>query len=252
MQAVILCGGQGQRMRDIPGFTAKSLVEVGGRPLLWHLLSIYKAYGIREFVLCLGYGGSHIKEYFLDLKWKEGDFHLERGGKIRFCRPPEEWDIIFADTGAETMTGGRIKRIKSYIEADEFMLTYGDGLADIRLDDLLTFHRRQGKLATVTAVRHRSSYGILDVKDGLAAAFQEKPLLEGWINAGFYVLKRQVFDYIGGDGCIFEEEPLKRLVREQQLAVYQHRGYWQGVDTAKDVELLREGWLQGRRPWVVW
>ncbi len=252
MKAVILCGGKGLRMSGAANFTCKPLIEVGGMPILWHIMKIYKQYGIHEFILCLGYNGGHIKEYFLDLDWRSSDFQMREGGQIQFYNRPEEWNIIFADTGLETMTGGRIKRIQKYIDEDEFMLTYGDGVSDIPLHQLLEFHRQKGKIATVTGIKHRSSYGIIEVKNGIAISFQEKPLLEGWINAGFYVLNKKVFDYISGDGCIWEDEPLNKLVQESQLAVYQHQGFWQSVDTIKDVEIINELWNSNNRPWVKW
>ena len=252
MKAVILCGGKGLRMSDAANFTCKPLIEVGGMPILWHIMKIYKAYGIHEFILCLGYKGNLIKEFFLNLPWMSNDFHLHKDGEIHFKNRPEEWNIIFADTGLETMTGGRIKRIQKYIDEDEFMLTYGDGVANIPLDQLLTFHHQKGKIATVTAVKNRSSYGIMEVKDGFAASFQEKPLLDGWINAGFYVLSKKVFDYIDGDGCVWEKEPLKKLVQDHQLAAFQHEGFWQSVDTAKDVEIINGLWDSTSRPWIKW
>ena len=252
MKAVILCGGKGLRMRGAAGFTCKPLVEVGGMPVLWHVMKIYKEYGINEFILCLGHGGDQIKEYFLNLDWKSSDFHMHGDGGIHFFNPPEKWDIVFADTGLKTMTGGRIKGIQKYIEEEEFMLTYGDGVADIPLDQLLKHHRDKGKIATVTAVKNRSQYGIIEVKNGLAESFKEKPMLDGWINAGFYVFKRKIFDYLSHDSCVLEEGPLKALVRENQLAVYRHEGFWQAVDTAKDVELINKLWASRRRPWVRW
>ena len=252
MKAVILCGGKGLRMSGAAHFTCKPLIEVGCMPILWHIMKIYKKYGISEFILCLGHNGNHIKEYFLNLNWRSNDFHLNSNGEIHYYCKPEEWDIIFADTGLNTMTGGRIARIRKYIEEDEFMLTYGDGVSDIPLDQLLKFHRQKGKIATVTGIRHRSGYGILEVKNGVAASFQEKPLLDGWINGGFFVLNKKVFDYIKGDSCIWEDEPLKKLVQDNQLAVYEHQGFWQSVDTVKDVELINELWKSNNRPWVKW
>jgi glucose-1-phosphate cytidylyltransferase len=251
MKAVILCGGKGLRMIGADGLSCKPLVEIGGMPILWHIMKIFKVYGISEFILCLGHNGSHIKEYFLNLNWKNNDFHLNKR-EVHFYNQPEEWNIIFADTGPETMTGGRIGRIKKYIDEDEFMLTYGDGVSDIPLDQLLTFHRQKGKIATVTGIKRRSGYGIIDVKNEVATSFMEKPLLDGWINGGFFILNKKVFDYISGDSCVWENEPLKKLVEDNQLAVYQHQGFWQSMDTVKDVELLNELWNSNNRPWVKW
>ncbi len=251
MKAVILCGGKGLRMTGAARLSCKPLIEIGGMPILWHIMKIFKVYGINKFVLCLGHYGNNIKEYFLNLNWQNNSFHLTKG-EVHFYSRPEEWDIVFADTGLETMTGGRILQIEKFIEEDEFMLTYGDGVADIPLDRLLAFHRQKGKFATVTGVRHRSSYGVIEVENGSAASFREKPLLDGWINGGFYVLNKKVFDYINGDSCVWENEPLSKLVRDNQLAVYQHRGFWQPMDTAKDAELLNGLWHSNNMPWVKW
>lgn len=250
MKAVILCGGKGLRMggsANVP----KPLVQVGSMPVLWHIMKIYGFYGITDFILCLGHNGQAIKEYFLNLTWRTSDFELA-GGKIRYFRTPEQWNIIFADTGIDTMTGGRIKRIEQYIDEEEFLLTYGDGIADLQVDALVDYHRKMGKLATVTGIQRHSGYGIIEVRDGLAKSFQEKPLLDGWVNGGFFVLNRQVFNYIGGDQCVWEEEPLNQLVRDQELAVYSHKGFWQGLDTVKDVHDINTMWNNKCRPWVKW
>ena len=249
MQAVILCGGKGLRM-SAANLTCKPLVEVGGKAMLWHIMKIYKEFGTTQFILCLGHNGNAIKDYFLNLDWRSKDFHLA-DGTIKYFNPPEEWNVIFADTGLDTMTGGRIKKIQKYITGDEFMLTYGDGISDIPLDQLLKFHRQKGKIATVTGIRHRSGYGLMEIQDGIARDFREKPLLDGWINGGFFVLNRKVFDYIDGDDTIWEDRPLRALAHENQLAVYQHEGFWQSVDTVKDVHLINEIWHQSR-PWVKW
>lgn len=251
MKAVILCGGKGLRMSGGPGYTCKPLVEVGGMPILWHILKIYKAYGIHEFVLCLGHGAKAIKDFFLNYDWRNYDFHL-REDQLNYFHQPEHWDIIFADTGMDTMTGGRIKRIQKYIEEDDFMLTYGDGVSDIPLDRLLEYHHQKGRLATVTGIRQRTGYGVLKHQDGIVTSFIEKPQLEGWINGGFFVLSKKVFDYIDGDQTVWEEAPLRSLAAEDQLAVYQHEGFWQSVDTAKDVQMLNELWSANNRPWVKW
>lgn len=251
MKAVILCGGKGLRISGAAGSRSKPLIEIGGMPILWHIMKMYKVFGIHEFILCLGHYGDLIKEYFLNVNWRSNDFRLNNG-EVHFNSRPEEWDIVFADTGLDTMTGGRIGRIKSYIDEDEFMLTYGDGVADIPLDRLLRFHREKGRIATVTGIRQRTSYGIIRVENGLATSFAEKPLLDGWVNGGFFVLNKKVFDYINGDQCVWENEPLRRLAEENQLAVYQHNGFWQSMDTAKDVELLNGLWSQNIKPWVKW
>lgn len=251
MQAVILCGGKGMRMRDTADLTPKPLVEVGGMPLLWQIMKIFKAFAINDFILCLGYKGEAIKEFFLNLNWKNHDFQLTAQG-IRYFHQPEGWNITFADTGLNTQTGGRIKRIEKYIDEDIFLLTYCDGLADIPLDKLLEFHRKKGKIATVTGIRRPTGYGIMEEEQGVVTSFKEKPLLEGWVNGGFFVLNKKVFEYIPGDQCIWEEQPLKQLAAERQLAIYRHWGFWQSLDTPKDVELVNELWAGGARPWVRW
>lgn len=255
MKAVILCGGKGLRMSDGSGYTCKPLAMVGGRPILWHIMKIYKYYGIYEFILCLGYKGDAIKEYFINSDWKDTDFKLTTTNgvkKIQFLSKPEELSITFIDTGQDTMTGGRIKRIQKYIDDDEFMLTYGDGVADVDLEELLKLHYQKGRIATVTAVRNRSSYGVISVDDGIVSSFHEKPLMDGWINAGFFVLNKKVFDYIEGDDTVFEDEPLRNLVRDNQLAVYKHEGYWQSIDTQKDLQQINQQWEGGHRKWVKW
>lgn len=251
MQAVILCGGRGMRMRDAAYLTPKPLVEVGGMPILWQIMKLYKAYGINDFILCLGYKGEAIKEFFLSLNWKVQDFQLTAQG-IHYFQQPEAWNITFADTDLDTMTGGRIKRIEKYINEEVFMLTYCDGLADIPLDQLLAFHKKKGKIATVTGIKRPSGYGIMEAENGVVTSFREKPLLEGWVNGGFFVLKKDVFRYIRGDQCIWEEEPLRQLVEDRELAIYPHRGYWQSLDTPKDVDLVNKLWAANTRPWVRW
>lgn len=251
MQAVILCGGKGMRMRDAADLTPKPLVEVGDMPVVWQIMKIFQAFGINDFILCLGYKGEAIKEFFINLDWKKHDFQLTAQG-IRCFHQPEAWNITFADTGLGTQTGGRIKRIEKYIDEDIFMLTYCDGLSDIPLDKLLEAHEKMGKIATVTGIKRPSGYGIMEEEKGVVTSFREKPLLEGWVNGGFFVLNKKVFDYIHGDQCIWEEQPLKQLAAERQLAIYRHQGFWQSLDTPKDVELVNELWAGNIRPWVRW
>ncbi len=249
LKVVILCGGKGLRMSGDLKYACKPLADIGGRPMLWHIMNHYKQYGLDEFVLCLGHNGEAIKEYFINSDWRDNDFHLKKtknGAQIRMLSPPERWDIIFADTGRETMTGGRIKKIQKYIDEDEFMLTYGDGLSDIAIDELLAFHRQKGKIATVTGIRARSGYGIINVVEGVATKFEEKPVIDGWINGGFFVLNTKVFVYLeDSEQCVWEDEPMRRLVMDRELAVYRHDGFWQSVDTAKDVQLMNEMWSRG-------
>ncbi|WP_353893796.1 glucose-1-phosphate cytidylyltransferase [Proteinivorax hydrogeniformans] len=255
MKAVILCGGKGMRMGGEVSYTCKPLIKVGGMPILWHIMKIYKSYGINEFVLCLGHNGDAIKEYFLNLDWKTNDFQLKIGSnykEIKILKNREEWNITFADTGLDTMTGGRIKRIKKYISDDEFMLTYGDGVSDIPLDKLLNFHRQNRKIATVTGVKQKSGFGFLEAEGDVVKSFIEKPLLNGWVNGGFFVLNREVFDFIEGDKTVWEQQPLKKLVQENQLAMYQHDGFWHCMDTVKDVHSLNELWNKNDKAWVRW
>lgn len=234
MKAVILCGGKGLRMGGYQNTVCKPLVKIGGMPILWHIMKIYQHYGINEFVLCLGYNGDEIKNYFSLLK------------------EIQSLDITFVDTGAETLTGGRIKRIEQYIHEDNFLLTYGDGVGDIPIDKLISFHLEKGRIGTVTGVKRKSPFGLIEVKDGLATKFVEKPLLNGWINGGFFVLKKEVFKYIQGDSTVWEHEPLVNLVENGQLAVYEHQGFWQCVDTVKDVQTMNILWDKKQRPWVKW
>lgn len=256
MKAVILCGGKGLRMGYDSGITSKPLAKVGGMPILWHIMKFYKQFKVDEFVLCLGYKQEAIKDYFVNMDWRNNDFRLKTnksGMKITNLNSQESWNIIFADTGLETMTGGRIKRIQKYLDEDEFMLTYGDGVSDVNIDALYEFHKQKGKIATVTGIRPRSGYGVMDVEEGVVTKFEEKPIMDRWINAGFFVLNKGVFDYISDDEkCVWEDEPIKQLVLDRELAVYQHDGFWQPIDTVKDLELINEMWKNNKRPWVNW
>ncbi len=251
MQAVILCGGKGMRMSNAPDLTPKPLVKVGGMPLLMHIIKLFQTYAIQDFILCLGDKSEAIKEYFFNLDWKAHDFKLTEKG-VQYYHPPENWNIIFADTGKDTQTGGRIKRIEKYLTGDDFLLTYSDGLANISLPKLLTQHKKMKRLATVTGVKRPSAYGIMEENHGLVASFREKPQLDGWVNGGFFVLKKQVLKYLQGDQCIWEEQPLRQLAAEGQLALYRHQGFWQSLDSPKEVQIVNEMWARDDRPWVVW
>lgn len=255
MQAVILCGGKGTRLREETEYKPKPMVEIGGMPILWHIMKIYSRHGIRDFVLCLGYKGHMIKEYFRHFEWLANDFtlHLGRGkGRIEsHAHKPEDWNITFADTGAETGTGGRIKRAARYIRGPEFHLTYGDGVADVDLGKLHRFHVKAGRIGTVTGIHPSSKFGVLEQRNGLVSAFQEKPGLEGLINGGFFVFRRRFLDYLDEDGFL-EQKPLRTLAADGQLAVYEHNGFWHSMDTYKDVESLQQKWDAGDRPWAAW
>lgn len=256
MKVVILCGGQGTRLREETEYRPKPLVDVGGYPILWHIMKRYAHYGFKQFVLCLGYRGSMIKDYFLNYEAMNNDFTIALGCKSELQFHDEHgeknYQVTLAETGADSMTGGRVKRIRRYIDDDLFMLTYGDGLADIDFDALLAFHRSHGKLATVTTVRPPSRFGIIEIEgDGKVIRFAEKPQLSGWINAGFFIFHKSLFDYLGGDDCILERDPLERLASEGNLMAYRHEGFFFAMDTYREYKYLNELWASGKAPWKV-
>jgi glucose-1-phosphate cytidylyltransferase len=257
MKAVILCGGLGTRLREETQYRPKPMVDVGGRPILWHIMKIYAHHGIREFIVCLGYQGQSIKDYFLNYEARNSDFTicLGRLGAVAYHGDHGEQDyrVTLAETGAETMTGGRVKRVEKYVSDNTFMVTYGDGLADVDLQKLLAFHHSHGKLATLTTVRPISRFGVLDLTaDGSVAGFAEKPRSDAWINAGYFVFNRRVFDYLQGDDCVLEREPLERLAQEGQLMAYRHEGFFYAMDTYREYQALNEIWASGNAPWKVW
>lgn len=233
------------RMKEVTESVPKPLALIGGRPILWQIMKLYSRFDFCDFILPLGYMGEKIKEYFINCDWMQNDFILELSGKenkLFFLSKPEKWKITFVDTGSDTKTGGRIKRICRYIDGDTFFMTYGDGLCDVDIEKLLKYHREMGKIATLTGVEKKSQYGVLKVADGLATHFGEKTEIEGIINGGFFVLNKEVFDYLGDDQCVFEKDTLTRLASEGQLAVYEHKGFWQSVDTVKDLQHLNSNW----------
>jgi len=258
MKVVILCGGLGTRLREETEFRPKPLIEVGGRPILWHIMKLYAHHQHRHFVLCLGYRGNMIKEYFLNYEAMNNDFTICLGTQehTEYHGAHEEQDfrVTLADTGLESMTGSRIRRIERYIDEDTFMVTYGDGLADVDVADLVAFHRAHGKLATVTTVTPSSRFGILDIEEaGLVTRFAEKPIVDGWASAGFFVFNRGVFDYlVDGDQLVMEREPMERLTADGQLMAYRHRGFFLPVDTYRDYKLANELWDSGHAPWKAW
>ena len=256
MKVVVLCGGLGTRLREETEFRPKPMVEIGGRPILWHIMKLYAHSGFREFVLCLGYRGNMIKEYFLNYEAMNNDFTicLGRASQIHFNNGHTEqgFEVTLADTGQSTMTGGRVKRIQNYIDSDTFLLTYGDGLADLDIARLVAFHKNHGKLATVTAVTPSSRFGVLEMNKNRVMSFLEKPRTEGMASAGFFVLNRKVFDYLGGDDCTFERGPLERLAREGELMAYKHEGFFFAMDTYREYEYLNQLWSNGQAPWKVW
>ena len=256
MKVVVLCGGLGTRLREETEFRPKPMVEIGGRPILWHIMKIYANCGFREFVLCLGYRGNTIKEYFLNYEAMNNDFTISLGQKSQIqyneVHTEQGFQVTLADTGQATMTGGRVKRIQKYIDGDTFLLTYGDGVADLNIAKLLEFHRSHGKLATVTAVTPSSRFGVLEMNKNRVMSFLEKPRMEGFTSAGFFVLNRNVFDYLGGDDCTFEHEPLERLAKEGELMAYKHEGFFFAMDTYREYEYLNQLWSKGEAPWKVW
>lgn len=258
MQVVILSGGLGTRMREETEFRPKPLVNIGTQPILWHIMQIYAHYGYRDFVFCLGYKGTMIKEYFLNYEAFTHDLtvHLGSGQHVQLHPGPEpdgDFRVTLADTGEETMTGGRIKRVRRHIEGDTFMVTYGDAVADVDITKLVAFHRSHGRLATVTCVRPTSRFGVLAMAEGgIVHAIDEKPRLDGWVNAGFFVFNTGVFDFLTGDDCILEKGPLDELARSDQLRGYRHDGVRYPMDTYREVLMLNEMWKSGAAAWRVW
>jgi glucose-1-phosphate cytidylyltransferase len=256
MKVVLLAGGLGSRLREETTLRPKPLVEIGGYPMLWHIMNIYAAHGFDEFVVALGYRGSAIKDYFTNYHRRACDLTIKlRTGEVTVrAAEAEDWTVHLLDTGLHTATGGRTKRAAKFIGDETFMLTYGDGVADLDIGALLRFHRSHGRLATVTAARPSSRFGGLQLDgDGRVAEFEEKPQLgAGWVNGGFFVLEPGVADYIESDEVPFERAPLERLAADGQLAAYQHEGFWQPMDTMREVELLEGMWQDGTAPWRVW
>jgi glucose-1-phosphate cytidylyltransferase len=258
MKVVMLCGGLGTRLREETEYRPKPMVEIGGRPILWHIMKLYAQRGFADFVFCLGYRGNMIKEYFLNYEAMNNDFTICLGqeSKIQYNAVHEEqgFQVTLADTGLATMTGGRLKRIEKYIDGDIFMLTYGDGLADLDMRKLLDFHYHHGKIATVTAVLPPSRYGVLQIgNSGQVDKFLEKPRTESFASAGFFVFHRRVFDYLGNDdACVLEHEPLERLAADGQLVAYQHEGFFYAMDTYREYQYLNELWASNQAPWRVW
>lgn len=260
MKAVILCGGQGTRIRDANELLPKPMLPIGGKPIVWHIMKSYALYGIREFVLCLGYKGWLIKEFFLNYQAMTTDVTVTLGKRdsIEFNgrHPEEDWRVTLAETGEETMTGGRVAAIRRYVEPDDlFLLTYGDGVSDVDVGKLIAAHHAHGKLATVTAVRPPGRFGEMRINGGTVREFNEKPQAsEGFINGGFFVLdSKRIWDYVGSDpSTIFEREPLRCLARDGQLVAFEHTGFWQPMDTAREYMLLNDLWAKGRAPWKRW
>lgn len=256
MKVVILAGGLGTRLSEETDLKPKPMVEVGGKPILWHIMKIYSHYGFNDFIICLGYKGYIIKEYFANYFLHQSDVTIDiRDNKMEIHdSKAEAWKVTLVNTGLETMTGGRVKRIKPYVGSETFMLTYGDGVADINIQDLINFHKTHGKIATITASQLGGRFGALNLLEGnLVDVFKEKPKGDmSWVNAGFFVLEPKVFDYIKGDDTFFEKEPLENLARDRQLVAYKHSGFWQPMDTIRDKSHLETLWQSGKAKWKVW
>lgn len=256
MKAVILAGGLGTRLSEETSVRPKPMVEIGGRPILWHILKIYSHYGINDFIVCLGYRGYVIKEFFANYFLHTADvtFLMEKNRMVVHDTTTEPWRVTLVNTGDTTQTGGRLKRIRKYLEGEEtFCMTYGDGLADVDVAASLAFHKGHGAMATMTSVQPSARWGALDREGTRITSFREKPAGDGnWINGGFFVLSPKVLDYVEGDATAWEHQPLERLAAEGSLHAYEHTGFWQPMDTLRDKTYLEELWQSGRAPWRVW
>lgn len=258
MKVVIFAGGQGTRISEESHLKPKPMIEIGGKPLLWHIMKIYEKQGFTDFVICLGYMGYYVKEYFLNYYLVNSDITVDLvTNKTKIHKTEtDEFRVTLVDTGLETRTAGRLRRIKEYIGNERFMLTYGDGVADVDINKLVEFHNKHGKIATMTIVQPEGRFGSLETdKDGVVNTFKEKPQGDGnWINGGFFVLEPQVFDYLDerADNIMWEDEPLEKLVKEQQLMAYKHFGFWRCMDALRDKVILEELWLLNRAKWKIW
>jgi glucose-1-phosphate cytidylyltransferase len=257
VKVVILAGGYGTRISEETGVKPKPMVEIGDMPILWHIMKIYSAYDINDFIICLGYKGNVIKEFFATyaLKMSDVTFDLQKNSMEVHQDGTEHWKVSLIDTGEKTMTGGRLKRVKDYIGEETFCLTYGDGVSDINIRKLIDYHRAQNTLATLTAVQPPGRYGAFELQKGQSQvrSFREKPRGDGaWINGGFFVLEPGVMDYIKDDSIVWELEPLQSLARDGQLSAYKHYGFWQSMDSLRDKMVLEELWSSYKRPWKIW
>jgi glucose-1-phosphate cytidylyltransferase len=253
MKAVILAGGLGTRISEETQAKPKPMIEIGGKPILWHIMKSYSNHGINEFVICCGYKGYVIKEYFANYFLHMSDITLDiKNNKMEVHRKSgEPWKITLVDTGIDTMTGGRLKKIKEYINNETFCFTYGDGVSNINIKNLIDFHNNAKTFATVSAVQQSGKYGVLDITNQKVTKFNEKPSGD-WINAGFFVLEPDIFDYIKDDSTIWEKEPLQKLANENQLSVFKHTGFWQPMDTMREKNYLEELWKSDKAPWKIW
>ncbi len=257
MKAVILAGGLGTRMREETEFRPKPMVEVGGKPVLWHIMKTYSQSGIKDFVICAGYKGNFIKNYFYNYASENLDFTVRLGSheEIVYHGSHDEfdWTVSVIDTGPETMTGGRIKRIQPYVGDEPFLCTYGDGIANVDIAASIVKHNQSGKLASMTVAQPTSRFGVIDLEaDGTVRKFREKPRVDDWVNIGYFVFQPQVFDYIDSDATVLEEEPLHQLAGDEQLSAFQHHGFWQPMDTPREAAQLNQIWSAGNAPWKTW
>ena len=256
MKAVILAGGLGTRISEETHLKPKPMIEIGGKPILWHIMKSYSAHGINDFIVCLGYKGYVIKEYFANyyLHMSNVTFDMSENSMIVHENTVEPWKVTLVDTGDETMTGGRLKRVASYLDDNEsFCFTYGDGVTDVDISKVIDFHERQGSLATLTAVQPPGRFGALDFKGNKIQSFEEKPQGDGtWVNGGYFVLSPQVLNKIDGDDTVWEQYPLQSLAKEGQLSAYSHSGFWRPMDTLRDKNALESLWSTGQAPWKVW
>jgi glucose-1-phosphate cytidylyltransferase len=258
MKVVILCGGKGTRIREETEFKPKPMIEVGGHPVVWHIMQRYAKYGYKDFILALGYKAEVAKEYFYHYRMRNSDFTIDLGNGDVITHGQsggfacEDWRITLCDTGEETLKGARIKRVAKHIDTDRFMVTYGDGVSDINIDDLVSFHKTSGKMGTFTGVRMPSRFGTVKTDAaGNITSWQEKPILDEYINCGFFVFRSEFLDYLSEDeACDLEKEPMEKLAAQGDLSMYQHKGFWQCMDTLRDHQLLTELWESGKRPWV--
>ena len=256
MKAVILAGGLGTRLSEETSLKPKPMVEVGGKPMLWHILKTYSAHGINDFIICLGYKGYVIKEYFANyfLHLSDVTFDMAINQMNVHQNNAEPWRVTLVDTGENTQTGGRLKRVRKYLDDEDFCFTYGDGVGDVNITELISFHKKQGRLATVTATQPPGRFGALNIKKCKVESFSEKPQGDGtWINGGYFVVSPKVINkYIDGDNTIWEREPVERLARDGQMSAFHHQGFWQPMDTLRDKQNLENLWASGNAPWKVW
>ncbi|HEX5393967.1 MAG TPA: glucose-1-phosphate cytidylyltransferase [Rhodocyclaceae bacterium] len=255
MKAVILAGGLGTRIGEETSARPKPMIEIGGKPILWHIMKLYAAHGIQDFIVCCGYKGYVIKEYFANyfLHMSDVTFDMRDNRMEVLQNKTEPWRVTLVDTGEQTMTGGRLKRVREHIGDDDFCLTYGDGVSDVNIADVIAFHHRQGRLATVTGVQPPGRFGALRLEGDQVSSFEEKPQGDGaWINGGFFVLSPKVIDLIESDDVLWEQGPMNALAQQGQLSAYLHRGFWQPMDTLRDKNHLEDLWQSGKAPWKVW